>query len=389
AFQKKCFEKLAEFRRAGKTMVLTTQNLDLIERLADEAIVLERGEITERGDPRHCVDVYKKILNENRALHVYSDKAVWHETKWWADEEEQWQTREGTKEAEISSVEFINNWGGDVTRVGCGASLELRIGLNVKETIQCPHLGIALFRDDRVYCYGPNTEFDDIKIDALRPGAVTFSLTYKRLDLMPGRYFFSIAVWDKKETVAYDYIKGTYSIDVIGSNPNRQLIHIDSQFDKEWLKRKPDTKACALFDLKTINDLWGHVSAADNRRIRSVRCLNWLDEERTDFFTGEKMKLEIDHDAERSHVLWVGLFRSDKIFCFSRIKPLKKEAGKTVLTFPALPLLPGEYRISVGVWDTKISSLVECNHGIYRFAMHCRREDHGTIYLEHTWDLRM
>ena len=43
AFAKKCEERIADFRKRGKTMVLVSHDLDAVERWCDEALWLGRG----------------------------------------------------------------------------------------------------------------------------------------------------------------------------------------------------------------------------------------------------------------------------------------------------------------------------------------------------------
>ena len=64
SFQKKCYEKIVDFRRQGKTMVITTQSLDIIERMCDEVFLLENGRVDAQGNPEYVINRYLKLLNE-------------------------------------------------------------------------------------------------------------------------------------------------------------------------------------------------------------------------------------------------------------------------------------------------------------------------------------
>ena len=52
----KCLDKFAEFRRRGKTILLVTHSLDLVERLCDEAVWLDDGRIRATGAPPRVVE---------------------------------------------------------------------------------------------------------------------------------------------------------------------------------------------------------------------------------------------------------------------------------------------------------------------------------------------
>src|SRR5512143_1054371 len=58
AFTHKCLDKFAEFRRRGKTILLVTHSLSLVERFCDEALWLDHGRARATGDPRRVVSSY-------------------------------------------------------------------------------------------------------------------------------------------------------------------------------------------------------------------------------------------------------------------------------------------------------------------------------------------
>src|SRR5262245_36776238 len=57
-FTHKCLDKFAEFRRLGKTILLVTHSLGLVERFCDEALWLDGGQLKGLGDPRRIVGAY-------------------------------------------------------------------------------------------------------------------------------------------------------------------------------------------------------------------------------------------------------------------------------------------------------------------------------------------
>jgi ABC-2 type transport system ATP-binding protein len=62
AFQRKCLEKIAEFQRAGRTILLVTHALDQVVELCTRAIVIHGGHVIFDGDPAFAVQTLRKIL---------------------------------------------------------------------------------------------------------------------------------------------------------------------------------------------------------------------------------------------------------------------------------------------------------------------------------------
>src|SRR5688500_4821824 len=57
-FTHKCLDKFAEFKRRGRTILLVTHALAMVERFCDEALWLDQGEKMGMGDPKRMVDAY-------------------------------------------------------------------------------------------------------------------------------------------------------------------------------------------------------------------------------------------------------------------------------------------------------------------------------------------
>src|SRR5262249_25377561 len=63
-FTHKCLDKFAEFRRKGKTILLVTHSLNLVERFCDDALWIESGRAVEHGDPKRVVDAYLTAVEQ-------------------------------------------------------------------------------------------------------------------------------------------------------------------------------------------------------------------------------------------------------------------------------------------------------------------------------------
>src|ERR687890_2299034 len=57
-FTHKCLDKFAEFKRRGKTILLVTHSLGLVERFCDEALWMDGGRKKTTGDPKRVVGAY-------------------------------------------------------------------------------------------------------------------------------------------------------------------------------------------------------------------------------------------------------------------------------------------------------------------------------------------
>lgn len=62
AFQQKCYAKFQELRSRGKTVVIVSHALDVMETLCDKIAWLEKGELKFVGDAKEAIRLYQESL---------------------------------------------------------------------------------------------------------------------------------------------------------------------------------------------------------------------------------------------------------------------------------------------------------------------------------------
>ena len=68
AFSHRCLRRIEGFLRRGKTLVLVSHSLSLIEELCDRALWLEGGRLRAEGLPRRVADAYRASVAEAEGL---------------------------------------------------------------------------------------------------------------------------------------------------------------------------------------------------------------------------------------------------------------------------------------------------------------------------------
>lgn len=222
-FQKKCLGKISEFKLAGKTIVIVSHDLSVIERLCDTAVWLHYGEMREMGNTRRVIDSYllklheesdKKLSDSNKQVDDKINVEAPKESTTNDTEEEERKSdsghtetspqRWGTREIEITYVKILD--GGHLERYVYESGEEIDIVMGYKRnkaTISGPCFGIGIFRSDGICCYGTNTAIDDFNTDsASDKGQIVCKI--KGLDLLPGSYFLDVAI-ESADGYPFDY----------------------------------------------------------------------------------------------------------------------------------------------------------------------------------------
>jgi ABC-type polysaccharide/polyol phosphate transport system ATPase subunit len=392
-FQNKCFERLMDFKRAGKTLIITTQSMDLIERLCDRVVLLDHGHLLFDGNVIEGINKYRALLGKEKFFVGPSleQELLVEDTKKWADDISNWGRQFGTKEVIIESVELIDRFGRRTDSIKTKAPLKVKVCFRARNKIKDIHFGVAIFRNDGVYCYGPNSAFDGYNISEVKPGKGWFTLSYKSLLLTPGEYRVSVAVWDKNETIAFDHHYGYYKLAVVGpKNKTEELLNLDFKFNlfRSFLfSRKKTAPHLSLLDEK-----WGDI-LNKGAAINSIKLLDRLGKEKGVFFTNESIRIDIELSVEplrkKANILWVGVYRVDKVYCQGFITEAKPKNNRISLFIYRFALLPGNYRLSAGIWDAEKEEFLSFSHGKYPFKMIFNKKDHGTVFLEHRWRWRL
>ena len=388
-FQNKCFERLMDFRRQGKTLVITSQNIELMERLCSRALVLDHGRSIFCGTPGEAVARYRQLLNTDKLFFGPKDNRVFFtETKRWAEDKEAWGKKLGTKEVVIDAVRLLGRLNKDTDSISHGEALTIKASLIARDKIIMPHVGMAIFREDGVYCYGTNTANDHYPITEITPGLSEISLVFPALPLEAGRYHISVAVWDKIETLAYDYHNACYPIGITGESGSDALARLPFNNASEgffslvssWYKRKKAGKGI------TVDILSGDIETG-KINLDTINLSGRLPQRDGALFTNDAVSCTIKFSCLKQELhytwLWLGIYRNDGVLCQKIFIPAIEESIR--LKFPSFAFLPGSYRIALGLWQDQEKRFVFFKHDALAFRMVFDRPDHGTIYIPHSW----
>jgi lipopolysaccharide transport system ATP-binding protein len=63
-FQKKCMDKIEEFRRGGKTIVFVSHDLEAVKKLCRKTLLLDGGKVIRQGETGDVVEEYLRLIEE-------------------------------------------------------------------------------------------------------------------------------------------------------------------------------------------------------------------------------------------------------------------------------------------------------------------------------------
>jgi len=188
AFQAKCLDRIRQFQRDGRTIVLVTHALDTVTQICDRAVMLHHGEVHAAGAPADVVREMRHVL-----LGTTDPGFV---------------PEEGTRQAEIASVELIWGSGSSETAMRRGDGLTIQVDVRTNEPVA------------------------DLDVDfQILDGATNHAV----LDSRTSSHGISIARFDGKKRVrfrigSFPYTAGKYWVTVgLSSRETGRLYHVQTQ----------------------------------------------------------------------------------------------------------------------------------------------------------------
>lgn len=216
AFQRKCYDKMNEFKMDGKTIVLVTHDLETVKKFCDSALLLEHGNMGSIGNSVKVIDDYRMNMRAKEELVLMAQRGSpsIDAAENGLEKVEQPKDRWGSGEVEIKEVKFIDENGDEKYIFETGESMIVRMKYSAKKRIEKPVFGIAIHRNDGVHINGPNTKTSGFPIELL-DGVGEIDYSIKSLPLLDGTYQLSAAVYDDTRTHAYDHHDRKYKFKVI------------------------------------------------------------------------------------------------------------------------------------------------------------------------------
>ena len=229
-FTHKCLDKFAEFRRIGKTILLVTHSLGLVERFCDEALWLDEGQVRSHGDPKRVVDAYLAAVekSEDALLATTTAKAVAaaapaEPVTAMPDHSElknlfqAVEGRWGSRQIEITGV-TLSGQDGESFIFHTGEPMRVTMKVVAHAPATDFVFGVSFFNADGVCCYGTNTYIE--QMDPLRlEGAVEVAFEIDSLDLVEGTYKLDVAV-HTCDGYPYDYHRLLYTFRMKSRTPD-------------------------------------------------------------------------------------------------------------------------------------------------------------------------
>jgi ABC-2 type transport system ATP-binding protein len=186
SFQRRCAEKIDEFRRDGRTIVFVSHGLGQVLQLCEDAAWIEHGELREMGPAADVIQSYQG--ESHHAIRVEGERG----SRW------------GSGEGQIVHVELLDADGAPQSVLTTLEPLTIRFELTAYTPLQDVVVGVRIDTLTGDHVWGTNTRRGGRTIGRL-DGPARVDLTIPSLPLLEGVYDLSLDLTDHTEVHPYDH----------------------------------------------------------------------------------------------------------------------------------------------------------------------------------------
>ena len=172
AFQQKCFDEFNRMKDEGRTIVFVTHDMGAIESFCDRAMLMEKGEMLELGEPGGIVRRYGE-LNFGQTTPAADGVAP---------------SAESGRSADVLAAWFEDGAGERVTSIAQGKQCRICFEVAVREPLEDPVFGAALRNAAHHTIFATSSKWQVGPSGSFRPGEVVTVRIALDMWLAPSRY---------------------------------------------------------------------------------------------------------------------------------------------------------------------------------------------------------
>lgn len=208
-FQRKCMERIKQFQREGRTIVLVTHALDTVRQLCDRAILLDHGDVITDGS---AIEAVRSFRERYTAEPVHDDDY-------------------GDRRALVSDVVVTDGAGTPRDRFEPGDTLGVEFEVEpLQGTVADWAVGIAIEDHLDNVVYGTNTAMQGMTLAPLS-GRRRVRFRFGDIPMLEGQYFLSVAVHDRGGGITYHRLDRRTSFRVFSEGSEVGLLHLSPKIE--------------------------------------------------------------------------------------------------------------------------------------------------------------
>ncbi len=385
-FQHKCLDRIMDLRREGITICFVSHGLGQVRRLCSRAVWLDRGAIRAEGEVQDVVTSYLRhaaVEEESRmgeAVKAGEGTAGGRRTS-----EEKNAAASCPERLEVLGVSFLDGAGNERQVFRVGEPWIARLHYRSSGIARDPVFRLAVARNDGLMVYGCDTRASRVNIpDVEGEGELLYRVN--QLPLMEGTYFVSASSRSEADGIPRDNRDRLHAFKVrqVASGERYGLASFGGRWDWRagasaprtgWSSNTPANLEGSPERMQNPEQRWG----TGEVEIVNVSFVDAAGMPRRVFEAGEPWVVRLRYQADReieNPVFGLAVHRSDGVhICGPNTRfgdlsiPLIEGQGEVLYTVDSLPLMEGEYYLSVSAHNRADTVMYDYQDRLYAFRV--------------------
>ena len=200
AFQRKCVERMNQFRAEQKTMVFCSHSMFHIQELCDTAIWIDKGKIREMGDSDKVVGHYEDFCNNKKSYNTIRDDLP--EELEQAEQEK----KSPTQDCRINSLAVRDTDGEVLDELEALSDVTLQMEVEVLNDVDQATFGFAIMKSAEE----PMASFFTTDVEGVEKGpfkkgdSFTVSLVVRNFAMRVGKFYVLCGLADETGLLWYE-----------------------------------------------------------------------------------------------------------------------------------------------------------------------------------------
>ncbi len=179
-FQVKCYDYLENLKKKGASILLVSHSIRQIERICENAILMEQGRILSRGNSKEVVSDYYRMGNEKITERIAKTGYA--------------PVQDSTGEVVVTGIMLVDKTGKEVDQIALSQPVAIRICLDVLKPVTMPIFSVSILTSDMLDVARIRGIFPEAKDAILQTGPTFVECALDKFPLMPGAYTITALV---------------------------------------------------------------------------------------------------------------------------------------------------------------------------------------------------
>ncbi len=228
AFSRKSFDRIMDFKNAGKTILFCSHSMYQVEALCDRVVWLSAGEIRKVGKPVDVITAYSEMISLAAPREESLVKSVVGEES----------DQNGTQDKGAKSIPAIENVAvyvdGKAAKVHSLISgesdLEITVRFRLGEGLPMPSVAIGISGGDGRILSSAGSFHDGVSLSVDETGKGVANIVFSKLSLLRGHYYLDVALLCERGIHLYESIRRTAELHIDQKGLERGIVMLPHEW---------------------------------------------------------------------------------------------------------------------------------------------------------------